>query len=118
MRLIISREAPTRAAMSFCVRLLGDHQLAVLLDRELEQDARHAPVDVEHREAAHVLVQAARDVDQVLDELQRDLGVAQQEGPEVGARQDRELRRLERHHRGRARLLVEHHLAEVLARAP
>src|SRR6185436_2502521 len=36
-------------------QLLRDHQLAALLDRELEQDARHAPVDVEHRQAAHVL---------------------------------------------------------------
>jgi len=56
----------------------------------------------------------SREADQVLDQLQRHLGMAQEEGPEVGARQDRELRRLEGHHRGRARLIVEHHFAEVL----
>jgi hypothetical protein len=49
--------------------------------------------------------------------LQRDFRMAQEKLLEVGAREDRELRRLERHHRGRARLLVEHHLAEILSRA-
>ena len=41
----------------------------------------------------------------------------EQERLEIGARQHRELRRLQRHDGGRARLLVQHHFAEVLSRA-
>src|SRR5918992_3402363 len=45
--------------------LLGNHQLAVTLHREVEQGARDAPVYVQHGEVAHAAVQPARDAVQV-----------------------------------------------------
>ena len=98
-------------------QLAEDDELVVLLHREVEQQPRHAPVDVQRREAPHVVEQAARAEDQRLDEAHREFRVLDDEVPEHRLRDDEELRGLEGHHRGRPGAGVEHHLAEILARA-
>jgi tripartite ATP-independent transporter DctM subunit len=64
----------------------------------------------------HVL--AARQADQVADHLQRHLGMREEESLEIVPRDHRHLGGLHRPHRRRARLVVEHHFADVLPRAP
>ena len=76
MRLTMSREAPTRSAISCCVSFSGISSLPSLFHRHVEQQARDAPVDVEQRQVLHAVGGEARAVDDLRDHVEREIGVA------------------------------------------
>jgi hypothetical protein len=85
MRLIISREAPTREAISLWVSGSRMDELAVLLLGELQQQARDAAVDVHQREAAHVVGQIAHPVGELPHHVQGEAGIALDDRGQLGA---------------------------------
>jgi len=97
---------------------LGDHFLAVHVLRHVEQQARHAPVDVEQRQAADLAVGLAQPAHQAAHHRHVHLEVLGQALLEVALGDRQQLAGLNGDHRRRARLVVDQaHLAEELARA-
>ena len=97
MRLIISREAPTREAMSRCVSGSSMHQAPVALLGELEQQARHAAVDVHQREASHVLGEVAHPARELAHYVQREARLPLDQRKELAPLDDRAAALLHRH---------------------
>ena len=119
MRLTMSREAPTRSAISCCVSLSGICELAVAVSTAmLSSSARHAPVHVEQRQVLHAVGGEPRAVDDLGDHVEREVRVARGSPRGSGSRATTEnVVGSSVMHRGRARVAVERHLAHVLARA-
>jgi hypothetical protein len=115
MRFTISREAPTMLARS-CCESFSPTTACRCVHRELEQRARHAPVDVHEGERADLAVGLAH---ALREDLHHHVGDARRlldAALERGMREHQERRRLDGGDRGRARLLVDHrHLAEEVA---
>jgi hypothetical protein len=104
--------------MSCFGRPLRDDLLAVHALRHVDQQPRDAAVDVEQREAADLAVGVAQPPHEPAHHRHRHVEMLGEELLEILLRERDQLARLDRHHRRRARAVVDQaHLAEEFPRA-
>jgi len=111
---IISREAPARAAISCGFGRFSTTRTPSRSTARSRSMRATRPYTSMSPRVFTSFGERAHSLDQLQDEVQREFRALFHEFLEVLLRHDQELRRHERHHRSRARALVEHHLAEVL----
>src|SRR6185437_4499751 len=95
---------------------LGNRHSPVDLDRQRIDETHEPAIDVRQREALQVARGDADAMDQLLDQVHREIRVREDEITQLRAVHDGAHRLLDRHHRCRARRPVEAHLADVAAR--
>src|SRR4029079_8461012 len=81
------------------------------------QQSHEAAVDIRQRETLQIARRDSKPVDQPVDEMHREVGMREDEITKLCAIDDGTHRRLDGHHRRRAWLTVERHLADVFAGA-